>query len=68
MLRRGISLWTRLGPLNAMRLVAAKICNRLLLPSPQLSWSQFGQDLVSRDILGLRKGYYVDVRCNHPGK
>ncbi len=68
MLRRGISLWTRLGPLNAMRLVAAKICNRLLLPSPRLSWSQFGEDLVARDILGLQKGYYVDVGCNHPEK
>ena len=68
MLTRTLSLVHRLGPLHAFRLLAAKACNRLLLPEPRLSWSQFGEDLVARDILGLEKGYYVDVGCNHPEK
>lgn len=68
MLGRTISLFQRLGPLRATQLIAAKICNRLLLRAPRLSWAQFGEDLVARDILGLQKGYYVDVGCNHPEK
>ena len=68
MLIRTLSLVHRLGPLHAFRLLTAKACNRFLLPAPRLSWSQFGEDLVARDILGLEKGYYVDVGCNHPEK
>lgn len=68
MITRLLALIQRLRPLAALRLIAAKTCIRLLLPTPRLSWAQFGEDLVARDILGLNKGYYVDVGCNHPEK
>lgn len=66
MLKRAAELVSRLGLLEALRYAAGRIARGLLLPKARLSYSQFGEDLVARDILGLERGFYVDVGCNDP--
>lgn len=55
-----------LGFSGALRYVAGRVARATFLPATRLSWSQFGEDLVARDILGLERGFYVDVGCNDP--
>jgi FkbM family methyltransferase len=66
MLHRFRTLIGRMGVVGAAMYLIARIVRGLCLPSARWSWAQFGEDLVARDILGLEKGYYVDVGCNHP--
>jgi len=66
MLVRFRSLVSRCGMLGGFAYLAARFCSKILIPNARQSWSQFGEDLVARDILGLEPGYYVDVGCNDP--
>lgn len=66
MRERFVQLVSRLGLFGTLRYLAGRIARGALLPSARVSWSQFGEDLVARDILGLEPGFYVDVGCNDP--
>jgi FkbM family methyltransferase len=63
---RFLQLVSRLGFCGALCYLAGRLARGVTLPSARLSWSQFGEDLVARDILGLEPGFYVDVGCNDP--
>ncbi len=42
---------------------------RVFLPSAQVSYSQFGEDLIVRylfDMLGTKQPTYLDIGANHP--
>jgi FkbM family methyltransferase len=66
MLRRVRTLVSRRGVIGATSYFVARAVAACLQPTARQSWSQFGEDLVARDILGLEPGYYVDVGCNEP--
>lgn len=68
MTRRIQELNGHLGPLRAAAFLFTKLALKMFQPCSWLGWSQFGEDKVIRDILGLAPGYYVDVGCNHPIK
>lgn len=66
MRRRLAQLLTGLGVFGSIRYLAGRLASGVFLPSSRPSWSQFGEDLVARDILGLERGYYIDIGCNDP--
>lgn len=66
MLQRVKYLVSRRGLRGAAAYLVGRAVNAWLQPAVRQSWSQFGEDLVARDILGLKPGYYVDVGCNDP--
>lgn len=68
MLVRICNLIGRLGPLRAAGYLLTRVALQCGMPHARLSWSQFGEDLVIRDILGLQAGYYADIGCNDPEK
>ncbi len=46
-----------------------KVLRRLVFPDTQVTYSQFGEDLIVRylfDSLGIARPTYLDIGANHP--